>query len=137
MKHFFLDTNIVLDVLLNREPFSEKALFLFESGFKGKSKLYLSALSYANIYYYLKKSSSSHEKAIFVLKEMELFIETVDVTRGMIHNSLNSDFKDFEDAIQDFCAQSVKIDAFVTRNPKDFKNSKLLILSPSEALALL
>ena len=54
----------------------------------------------------------------------------------MIHNALHSDFKDFEDAIQYNSANSKKINAIITRNPKDFKNSKLLILSVEEALAM-
>ena len=137
MKHFFLDTNIVLDVLLNRDPFSKDAQLLFELGLQEEIKLYISALSYTTIYYYIRKCFSSHEKAIAVLKEIEQFIETIDVTKEMVHISLNSDFKDFEDAIQDFCAQSKNIDALITRNSKDFKNSKLLILSPEEALAIL
>lgn len=137
MKHFFLDTNIVIDVLIDREPFSKYGQQLFDLGYKEEIKLYISALSYATIYYYIKKSCSSHEKTIAILKQLEQFIETTDVTKAMVHIALNSDFKDFEDAVQYYSAHSKKMDAIITRNPKDFKNSKLIVLSPEEALAML
>jgi predicted nucleic acid-binding protein len=136
MKHFFLDTNIIIDVLIDHQPFSIQGQQLFDLGFKAEIKLYISAVSYATIYYYIRKSCSSHDKTIAILKELEQFIETTDVTKVMIHNALHSDFKDFEDAIQYNSANSKKINAIITRNPKDFKNSKLLILSVEEALAM-
>lgn len=137
MKYFFLDTNIVIDVLIDRQPFSKYGQQLFDLGYKEEIKLYISSLSYTTIYYYIKKSCSSHEKTIAILKELEQFIETTDVTKATVHVALNSDFKDFEDAIQYYSAHSKKIDAIITRNPKDFKKSKLLVLSPEEALAIL
>ena len=136
MKCFFLDTNIVIDVLIDRQPFSKYGQQLFDLGYKEEIKLFISSLSYATIYYYIKKSCSSHEKTIAILKELEQFIDTTDVTKATVHIALNSDFKDFEDAIQYYSAQSKKIDAIITRNPKDFKKSKLLVLSPEEALSI-
>jgi len=67
---------------------------------------------------------------------LEQFIETTDVTKSIVHIALNSNFKDFEDAVQYYSALSNNVDAIITRNPKDFKNSKLLVLSPEEALAM-
>ncbi len=137
MKHFFLDTNIVIDVLTNRKPFSEYGQRLFDLAYKEQIKLYISAVSYTTIYYYIRKSSSSHTKTIAILKELEQFIETTDVTKDTVQKALNSDFKDFEDAIQYYSAHLKSIDAVVTRNPKDYKKSKLLVLSPEETLAIL
>lgn len=137
MKNFFLDTNIVIDVLIDRKPFSDDGKIIFENGINKKIKLYISALSYATIYYYIKKSTSSHEKTMLILNKLNSFIETTDVNNTTIKNALNSNFKDFEDAIQYHSAKNKSIDAIITRNPKDFKNSSLLILTPDEALAIL
>jgi predicted nucleic acid-binding protein len=136
MRHFFLDTNIVIDVLTDRQPFSKYGQQLFDLGYKGEIKLYISAVSYTTIYYYIRKSCSSHPKTIAILKELEQFIETTDVTKTIVHTALNSNFKDFEDAVQNYSALSNSVDAIITRNPKDFKNSKVLVLSPEEALAI-
>ncbi|WP_395044132.1 type II toxin-antitoxin system VapC family toxin [Flavobacterium sp.] len=137
MKHFFLDTNIVIDVLIDRKPFSDYGKLIFEKGNKGNVKLYISALSFATIYYYIRKSTSSHNKTILILKQLESFIETTEVTKKIISLALDSDFKDFEDAIQYFSAKSKKIDAIITKNSKDYKKSDLLILSPEEALIMM
>jgi predicted nucleic acid-binding protein len=56
MKHFFLDTNVIIDLLIDREPSSEPVAQLFEYAEKGKITLYVSALSYSNIYYILRKT---------------------------------------------------------------------------------
>lgn len=65
-------------------------------------------------------------------------VETIGVTREVIRESLDSDFKDFEDAIQYFTARTRKgIDAIITRNIADFKLSKITILSPDEAVGLI
>ena len=135
MKHFFLDTNIVIDVLTDRKPFSDFGQQLFDLSLKEKIKLSISSLSYTTIYYYIRKSSGSHKNAITILKELEAIISPSDVSKEMINQAIHSDFNDFEDAVQYFTALSVKCDAIITRNPKDFKKSSILILSPEEALA--
>lgn len=136
MKHLFLDTNIVLDVLANRKPFSDSASELFEKAERGKLKLYISSLSYNTIYYILNKKIR-HKQTIAVLKELDELIETLDVSSKEIKKSLYSEFSDFEDAIQNFSALSnKKIDVIITRNPKDFKKSELLVMTPEEVLGL-
>ena len=136
MKHFFLDTNIVIDFLANRKPFSIYAAGLFELAYKKKVNLYISAVSYNTIFYILQQSTSN-TNAIKLLASIEELSETMDVTREVIRNSLKSEFKDFEDAIQYYTALSnKKIDVIVTRNGKDFKKSTISVLSPQEALLL-
>ncbi|MFN5418293.1 MAG: type II toxin-antitoxin system VapC family toxin [Flavobacteriia bacterium] len=135
MKHIFLDTNIVLDVLANRKPFSDSASELFEKAQREKVKLYISSLSYNKIYYILNKQIS-HKATIAILKDLEELIETLDVSSKEIKKSLYSEFSDFEDAIQYYSALSnKKIDVIITRNPKDFKKSELLVMTPEEALS--
>ncbi len=137
MKHIFVDTNVLIDFLVDRQPFSESATYLLNQALKGKLKLYVSADSMSNIYYILKRFNT-HYSTIKQLKEMETLIEIVDVTKRIIKLALDSEFKDFEDAIQYYCAVSNdKIDAIASRNTKDFKLSKLPVLSPSEVIRLI
>ncbi len=137
MKHIFLDTNIVIDFLADRKPFSLFAAKLFNFSILGKAKIYVSAVSYNNIYYILRQSHSS-VKTLKLLDELSEMTEITDLTKSIIKKSLKSDFKDFEDAIQYNCALSLyKVDFIVTRDTKDFKKSTLSIKTPEEAVRLL
>ena len=137
MKNIFLDTNIVIDFLADREPFSLDAAKLFNLSVLGKVKIYISAVSYNNIYYILRQSLSNSE-TIRLLDELSEMAEIADVTKSVIKKSLKTDFKDFEDAIQYYCALSLnKIDFIVTRDTKDFKKSTLSIMTATEAVGYL
>lgn len=137
MKNLFLDTNIIIDMLANRQPFSVAAAKLFDLAEKGKVKLFVSALSYSNIYYIVKKICT-HKEMIALLQDLENLTETLDVTKLVISKSLMSDFKDFEDAIQYNTAISSKeITIIVTRDAKDYKNSVLSVLTPDEVLSII
>lgn len=133
MKHLFMDTNVIIDFLSNRKPFSLEAAKLFDYSFKKKITIYVAAVSYNNIYYILRQSST-HMATIKILSELQEWTETVDVSKEVIKNALKSEFKDFEDAIQYNCAKELnKIDCIVTRDSNDFKKSTLPILTPKEA----
>jgi predicted nucleic acid-binding protein len=136
MKHLFVDTNVLIDFLANRKPFAEAAGILFTLSLDHKAKIYCSTISFNNIYYILRKSHA-HKPTITLLKELSGITEIVTVGKNIIDQSLNSDFRDFEDAIQYYCALSLSnLDGIVTRNTKDFSKSQLPVLSPTEALAL-
>ena len=136
MKYIFLDTNIVIDFLADRKPFSLHAAKLFNFSLSGKAKIYISAVSYNNIYYILRQSLSGSE-TIKLLNELSEMTEITDVTESIIMKSLKSDFKDFEDAIQYNCALTLtKVDFIVTRDTKDFKKSSLSVMTPEEAVSL-
>lgn len=137
MKHVFLDTNVVIDFLADRKPFSLDAAKLFNYSFKKKISIYVAAVSYNNIYYILRQSCS-HLQTIKILNELQEWTEVVDVSRDVIKKSLKSEFKDFEDAIQYNCAKTLsKIDCIVTRDTKDFKMSSLPTLTPKEAVTMI
>ncbi len=137
MKNLFLDTNVIIDTLADRKPFSKAGAQLFEYAEKGKVKLFISALSYTTIYYIIRKTCT-HKELLSTLRDLESLIETVDVTKQIISKSLYTDFKDYEDSIQHQTAISNKrISAIVTRNVKDFKKSDLAILTPEEALSII
>ena len=137
MKNIFLDTNVVIDFLADRKPFSLFAAKIFNDAVQGKVKLFISAVSYNNIYYILRQSLTNNE-TLKLLNEISDLAEIVDVTKSTIRNSLKSDFKDFEDAIQYNCALSIsKLDALVTRDTKDFKKSLLPVFTPEEIVNIL
>jgi predicted nucleic acid-binding protein len=137
MKHIFIDTNVVIDFLADRRPFSLDAARIFNLAASDGVRIYISAVSYNNIYYVLRQSLSN-DSTIKLLEELEDLTEIVDVTGNIIRKSLKTDFKDYEDAIQYNCALSIpEINFIVTRNTKDFKKSSIPILSPDEALPLI
>ncbi len=137
MIHVFLDTNVLIDFLADRRPFSLEAAKLFNHSLKGRIKIYISAVSYNNIYYILRQSFS-HAETIKTLSELNEWTEIIDVSKEVIKKSIKSDFKDFEDAIQYNCALTMnKIEFIVTRDTKDFKLSTLPILTPKEANSLI
>jgi predicted nucleic acid-binding protein len=135
MKNVFLDTNVIIDVLADRKPFSESSSKLFDYAEKGRINLFISALSYSNIYYIVRKICS-HKEMLSMLRDLEAMTTTLDVTKQVIADSLNSSFKDFEDSIQYNTALSnKKVEAIVTRNPRDFKNNDISVFTPEEALS--
>lgn len=137
MKYVFIDTNILIDFFADRKPFSIEAAKLFNYSLKSKIEIYISAVSYNNIYYILRQSYS-HSETIKILSELNEWTNIIDVSKEVIKKSLKSDFKDFEDSIQYNCAKSMsKIDFIVTRDTKDFKTSSLPILTPKEAVTLI
>ena len=137
MKNIFIDTKVVIDFLADRRPFSIDAARLFDLAIDGKTRIYISAASYNNIYYILRQSLTSNA-TIKLLEELAEITEITDVTNDVIRKSLKTDFKDYEDAIQYYCALSIpKIDFIVTRNTKDFKKSVISVLTPAEAIASL
>ena len=137
MKSIFLDTNVLIDFFADRKPFSIDAAKLFDYSLKKKINIYISAVSYNNIYYIVRQSLS-HAETIKMLTEISEWTNVIDLTKDIINKSLTSDFKDIEDAIQYNCAKSInKIDLIVTRDTKDYKVSSLPILTPKEAVALI
>ncbi|MEY3631375.1 MAG: hypothetical protein RL408_929 [Bacteroidota bacterium] len=134
---FYIDTNVLIDFLADRKPFSESATTLFDLAVKKKIKLYISAISYNNIYYILQRENKSHKKTIALLELLSEDCQILDATKTILQSAMRSDFKDFEDAIQYYSAKGhVGINAIVTRNPKDFVVKDLAILSPDEAISL-
>ena len=132
-----MDTNVVIDFLANRVPFSTDAAQLFKYALDGNAHILISAISYSNIYYIIRQSTSSNI-AVTLLNELSDITAIIDVTDEIIRQSLKSNFKDNEDAIQYHCALSIpELDFIVTRNTKDFKNSALPVLTPKEAIASL
>jgi predicted nucleic acid-binding protein len=137
VKIIFLDTNVIIDFLADRRPFSLTAAEIFNASLSGYVNIYISSVSYNNIYYILRQSLS-HNETLKLLEALSEMTEIVDVTKTVIKKSLKSEFKDFEDAIQYNCALTVsKLDFIVTRDSKDFKKSTLPVMNPQEAVGII
>ena len=112
MKKVFLDTNILVDLIADRKPFSKFSIEIFHKAEINKFKLFTSSQVLLSLFDYLT---------------------VIPVDTDTLKKALRSKHKDFEDAIQIVCASSIeKIDCIVTRNIKDFKESEILVLSPDE-----
>jgi predicted nucleic acid-binding protein len=131
MKHYLVDTNVIIDLLLNREG-ADAAAALLDGAERGEFKLSLCALSYTNIYYSLRKYLS-HEERINCLTQIGEVLLSSPVDGNVITAALHSGWSDFEDAVQYCSAVYAGIsDGIVTRNEKDFVLSKIPIIQPSE-----
>src|SRR5688500_5737244 len=98
MKYFFLDTNIMFDLLLDRKPHSQYSAELFSLAEKKKAGFYVSIISFNNLYYVLRKVSS-HKKTITALQMLEPYVRIINFDKDILQQAMNSDFKDLEDAI--------------------------------------
>ena len=134
MKHYFLDTHVVIDYLAEREPFWADAAELMQAGLDGQVRLYVASLSFANIYYTLRRATSAPQARGFVAKLAKL-VEIVTVDASVIQQAINSAFTDFEDGIQYFAAAArPEIELIVTRDLRDFTASTLPVALPAQAL---
>ena len=131
MKHYLVDTNVIIDLLLNREG-ADAAAALIDGAENGTYKLSLCALSYTNIYYSLRKYLS-HEERINCLTQIGEVLLSAPVDGNVIAAALRSGWSDFEDAVQNFTAISDnRISGIITRNTKDFQKSKLGVIDSLE-----
>ena len=130
MKKVFLDTNIVADLFLKREPFCENSLKLFTLGFHKKLTLYVSSLSYATLAYLVRKMKK--EERVLLFEKLRNITETTTVDRQTVDKALISDFSDLEDALQYYSAVNAKVDVVLTRNKKDFVEANVPVMTPDE-----
>lgn len=130
-----IDTNVVLDLLLDRKPFSESATKLFEEAEKGNITAHLTSNSVTDIVYLIRKAYDM-ESIKKVLLNMFSFIKVLNVSSSDIINAFSFDTKDYEDAVVMQCAKRIKADYIVTRNARDFKGSKVKIIGADEFVKL-
>lgn len=128
-----IDTNVILDVLCNRPDFVEDASKIFKLCEIKKVDGYISALSVPNIVYIMRKELDS-AKIKEILEKLSLIFTIVDLKAEDIKKAANLDFKDYEDALQSISAKRIKANYIVTRNIKDYSNSPITAIKPSELL---
>jgi predicted nucleic acid-binding protein len=131
----FIDTDVVLDLLLAREPFFPAATRLFLLVQDGEVEGCVSPLSFSNLFYILRKELSGPE-AIATLRKFKILMHVLPVDERTIELALASSFTDFEDAIQYYSALSNEVDVIVTRNKRDYRAAKLPVLTAEECIEL-
>jgi predicted nucleic acid-binding protein len=132
MKKIFVDTNILVDLIADRRPFSKFAIQIFSKAEEKKIKLYTSSHTIATTHYLLKKYLDEKDLREILINILD-YLNIVAIDLDVLKKGLKSKHKDFEDALQIISAYSIeKIDCIVTRNIKDFKESEIPVLSPDE-----
>ncbi len=137
MRRIFLDTNIVIDLLCEREPWFDDVAKVFDLGAKGKVELYCSSLTFATASYIMERKKMSAEDIFNDLRILCNLCTPACVDAGVIGSALKSSFRDFEDALQCYSAQTVSADCIVTRNKKDFAYSAIPVYDLYEFLDLI
>ena len=131
-----LDTNVLLDYLVEREPYYESAKTIIFMCAKKEIDGYIAAHSVMNAFYILRKDFSINERRSILLKLCEL-VEIVGIDKSKIISSLsNEQFSDFEDRLQTECAIECNAKYIITRNIKDFTHSEIPAIEPVEFLKL-
>ncbi|MEO7209347.1 MAG: PIN domain-containing protein [Chitinophagaceae bacterium] len=134
MNIVLIDTDVILDFFFDRQPFSEQASMILILCEKKIIQGFLTPVIISNVYYLLRKTAT-HEKVIKNLKKLMSIIDVAIINKATVLEALNADFKDFEDALQNFSAQNEKgIKVIITRNIKDYKSSKMSVMTPETYL---
>lgn len=134
MENILVDTDVILDFFFDRKPFSDNAAIILSYCESNRIKGFITPVICSNVYYLLRRTSK-HEKVIEKLSQLLTFIDVLQMDREIVLEALNSKFKDFEDALQNFsAAKTGNINAIITRNIKDFTNSKIGVLTPDNFL---
>lgn len=136
MTKILIDTDVILDFFFDREPFSENAAKILSLCESKEIIGFVTPVIISNVYYLLRQTAK-HEKVIEKLKMLISITEILVINKDSILQALNSEFKDFEDALQNYSAELNKeIDIIVTRNIKDYKNSSLGVMTPDNYLKI-
>ena len=136
MSKVLLDSNVILDFFFDREPFSDNAAQILSLCESKEITGYITPVILSNVYYLLRQSAT-HEKVIEKLKMLVSFTEILVINKESILQALHSEFKDFEDALQNYAAEiNDTIDCIVTRNTKDYRKSTLGVLTPENYLKM-
>ena len=134
-KRVFVDTDIIYDLLAKREPFYQAAARLFTLADERKIQIFISSLSLANLHYLLSKETTSFE-AKQILRKFKLLVSITSLNGKIIDLALNSEFTDFEDAIQYYSALQNEIEILLTRNLKDYKKAQIAVLTAQDFISV-
>lgn len=128
-----LDTNIILDVLADRAPFAEDAATIFKLCETKQLTGVIYALSIPNIVYVMRKELE-RSQIESVLQKLAALFEIDDMKADDLRKAAALDIPDYEDALQSVCARRIHANYIVTRNIRDFMNSEVMAVKPSELI---
>lgn len=136
MKRVLIDTDVILDFFFDRKPFSDNAAKVLALCESKEITGYVTSVIISNTYYLLRQTAR-HKKVIEKLRQLISIVEVLSTNKEIIKTALTSDFKDFEDALQNYTAElNGNIDAIITRNTKDYKHSSLGVVTPGSFLKI-
>jgi predicted nucleic acid-binding protein len=134
MRNILIDTDVILDFFFDRKPFSDQSAQILTMCETKQIKGFITPVICSNLYYLLRQRAQ-HEKVVEKLKLLMSITDVLIMDKEVVFHALNSGFNDFEDALQNFSAiKSGAIEAIITRNVKDFKNSTIGALTPENYL---
>lgn len=131
----FIDTNVLLDVLLHREPFVHDSAHVLNMGFKGEITLYSTPLSFSTCMFVARKMLG-YANALEALKILEHHISIATMDSTQLHEALYAIAPDFEDMLQYQAAEAAKCSHIVTRNERHFPQKGIIVLSPTDFMQL-
>jgi len=126
-----LDTNVVLDIALDRQPFYEAAARILDASDFNRIHLFITASSATDLYYVLRKEKGRDIGLRFIRRLLEC-VDACHVDKPILAAALDSGFLDFEDAVQNAAAVNNQIEIIVTRNKADYQSSPLHVMDPDE-----
>jgi len=129
-----IDTNVILDILLQREPHYKDAAKINVLSEKGYIRSYISASAVTDIFYIAKKELKDTDTAFGLLKNLLKTIRVASVTENNIVEALNLKWGDFEDSVQYVAGKSIFAEYIITRNPQDFSKSQIKTVLPKKFL---
>ena len=132
-----VDTNVVLDVLLKREPFYKDSTVILYLAKGSVISAFLASVSMANVFYILRRRGKSSDEAYLELDKLNIIFTVAPVSDTTISTALGLRWNDFEDAIQFITAKENKADFIITRNKADYESFGITIMTPSEFIAFL
>ena len=131
-----IDANIVLDVLQKREPYWKDSSVIWKLCETEQAEGYISTLTFANLMYVMRRELDPAQIRD-VLDKLRLIFRFADFTAADLEKAADMGWDDFEDAIQAATAERIMADSIITRNVRDFRNSKVIAFTPSEYIARL
>jgi len=137
MKRVLIDTNILLDVLLNRQEFLEASTAVLRLLLERQYRGFVAATTLTNMYYIVRRVSGKPEEALAAIDKTLAWCTVAPVNRRVLDIARSSGMKDFEDAVQAAAARDFGIDVVVTRDKTGFHASGLRVYSPEEFLETL
>lgn len=135
-KHLFIDSDVILDMLFQRDPFYKFAEILVQDRESNNLRLSTSSLIIANVHYLFTKKVGA-TKAKDAIKHVINLINVLPFEKEAIEGALTSTFNDFEDAIQSHIANKHNCDFIITRNTKDYKQASIPVLTAEQFLRTL
>jgi predicted nucleic acid-binding protein len=131
-----IDTNVILDMILKREPFYKDAIDVLELVKQDGVQEYVSASAVTDIYYIAYRTLRDRKQVLQLMKELFVIVNVAGVTQQEIQKALELTWNDFEDSVQYAVALLQEMDGIVSRNAKDYEDTEIQVLAPKEAIKM-